>query len=254
MKNPILLTSLVSLLAPSLPASEPDSRLFELRTYFAVPGKLEALNARFRNHTVPLFERHGMTQIGYWVPAENTNHQLLYVLAYPNRSARDSAWKAFLADPDWLKAKSASETDGPLVAKVEQHFLAATDFSPPIATTVSTYPRVFELRTYTTTPGNLGALFQRFRDHTIGLFAKHGMTNLFYWKLTSGEPSAENTLIYLLAHPSAQAAAESFANFRKDPDWITARTASETKAGGSLTVPEGVKSLFLTPTDYSPTR
>ena len=114
---------------------------------------------------------------------------------------------------------------------------------------------MFELRTYTATAGSLSALDSRFRDQTLKLFARHGMTNLVYWNLAADQPQADRTLVYLLAHASADAARESFAAFRKDPDWLAARTASEEKAGGSLTEKDGgVVSEFLVPTDYSPLR
>ncbi len=235
-------------------AAEPDSRVFEMRTYFTAPGKLDALNTRFRDHTVELFKKHGMTSIGYWTPIENPDQVLIYVLAYPSREAREESWKAFMADPDWKKASAESEKDGKLVQKVESRFMKATDFSPILKPEAGDKDRVFELRTYTTTPGNLPALHARFRDHTIALFAKHGITNLVYWQLLPGEKGADDTLIYLLAHDSVEAAQASFAAFRADPDWVAAKTASEEKAGGSLTLPDGVKSQFLRPTDYSPTR
>ncbi len=236
-------------------AAEKDPRVFEMRTYYAAPGKLDDLHARFRDHTTKLFEKHGITNIGYWVPIENTDNKLIYVLAYPSREARDVSWKAFGADEDWKKARAESEANGKLVAKVEQLFLSATDFSPAIQPSVGKGERVFELRTYTTTPNNLPLLHARFRDHTIALFTKHGMTNLFYWQLLADQPAAENTLIYLLAHASEEAGKASFAAFRADPDWIAAKAASEEKGGGSLTIPQpdGVKSLFLKATDYSPT-
>jgi len=130
----------------------------------------------------------------------------------------------------------------------------ATDFSPAIQPSTGSGDRIFELRTYTTTPNNLPLLHARFRDHTMTLFTKHGMTNLFYWKLLPDQQNAENTLVYLLAHKSVEAAKASFDAFRADPDWIAAKKASEEKGGGSLTVPDGVKSVFLKATDYSPTR
>lgn len=244
------------MLAASLAASaaDKDPRVFEMRTYFAAPGKLDDLNARFRNHTVKLFEKHGMTNLGYWMPIENPDNKLIYVLAFPSREARDASFKAFGADEAWKKARAESEANGKLVAKVESVFLSATDFSPQIQPTTGKGERVFELRTYTTTPNNLPLLDARFRDHTVALFAKHGMTNLFYWHLLPDQPAAENTLIYLLAHASQDAAKASFAAFRANPDWVAAKKASEEKGGGSLTVPDGVKSLFLKATDYSPTR
>lgn len=235
-------------------AAEKDPRVFEMRTYYAAPGKLDELHARFRDHTIGLFEKHGITNVGYWVPIENAENKLIYVLAYPSREARESSWKEFQADEDWKKARAASEANGKLVAKVEAIFLSATDFSPSVQPSKGTGDRVFELRTYTTTPNNLPVLHARFRDHTISLFTKHGMTNLFYWQLLPDQAGAENTLIYMLAHGSTDAAKASFDAFRADPDWVAARKASEEKGGGSLTIPDGVKSVFLKATDYSPTR
>ena len=112
----------------------PDSRVFELRTYHANPGKLDALNARFREHTNALFEKHGMTLVAYWMPVapptDGSGGTLIYVLAYPSVEARDAAWKAFGADPDWIAARDASEKDGKLVAKVDSVLMQATDYSP----------------------------------------------------------------------------------------------------------------------------
>jgi hypothetical protein len=111
----------------------PDSRTFELRTYHANPGKLDALNARFRQHTNGLFEKHGMTLVAYWMPvaapADGSGGTLIYVLAYPSVEARDAAWKAFNADPEWIAARTESERDGKLVSKVDSVLMKATDYS-----------------------------------------------------------------------------------------------------------------------------
>jgi hypothetical protein len=109
-----------------------DQRFFELRIYTANPGKLDALNARFRNHTNKLFVKHGMELIGYWTPADGpeSENTLIYILAYPSREAREASWKAFQADPDWKTARAESEKDGRLVEKVESKFLNPTDYSP----------------------------------------------------------------------------------------------------------------------------
>jgi uncharacterized protein (DUF1330 family) len=229
-----------------------DSRVYEMRIYYAAPGKLDELHARFRDHTVKLFEKHGIVNVGYWVPVENTDNKLIYVLSYPDRDAREKSWKAFMADSDWQKAWKESEANGKLVTKFESFFMTPTDYSPAIKSPEDKSPRVFELRTYTATPGKLDNLNARFRDHTLKLFEKHGMTNLGYWNLMKDQKGADDTLIYILAHKSKEAAKESFAGFGKDPDWQAARKASEEKAGGSLTVKDGVKSVFMAPTDYSP--
>ncbi len=248
----VLFASMLSIAS----AAEKDDRCYEMRVYYAPPGKLDELHARFRDHTCKLFEKHGMVNIGYWVPLENTENKLVYVLAYPNREAREKSWKAFMADPDWQKAWKESEKNGKLVAKAESSFMEATDYSPAIKVAAASPERTFELRTYTASAGNLGALDSRFRDHTIKLFTKHSMQNFAYWHLMPGQKGADNKLIYLLAHKSKEAAAESFKAFRADPDWVAAKEASEKKAGGSLTEGgmAGVKSEFLKATDYSPTK
>jgi hypothetical protein len=109
-----------------------DNRIFELRIYHAAPGKIKALHARFRDHTLGLFKKHGITNIAYWSPLDEkeAEQKLYYILAYPSKEAADKAWKAFQADPDWLKAKTESEKDGKLVAKVESVYLNPTDYSP----------------------------------------------------------------------------------------------------------------------------
>ena len=109
-----------------------DERYFEMRTYIANPGKIEALHKRFRDHTCKLFEKHGMTNIGYWqaTSGENAENTLVYILAYPSKEAREASWKAFQEDSDWKKAKAESEKDGVLVEKVINQFLTPTDYSP----------------------------------------------------------------------------------------------------------------------------
>lgn len=109
-----------------------DTRVFEMRTYYAHPGQMNALHARFRDHTNKLFVKHGMTLIGYWSPmkAEDAEQKMIYVLAYPSKAAADKSWADFRSDPDWITARNASETEGPLVAKVESVFLNPTDYSP----------------------------------------------------------------------------------------------------------------------------
>jgi hypothetical protein len=253
----LLACGIVLTMAVAAGAADKDGRVFEMRVYYAADGKLDALHARFRDHTTKLFEKHGMTNVGYWAPLENPERKLIYFLAYPSRDAREKSWQAFVADPDWKAVQKASEASGRLVAKVESLFLAATDYSPEIKPTGKSSKgdeRVFELRTYTTTKDNLDNLNARFRDHTLKLFEKHGMTNVAYWVPVTGQKGADNTLIYILAHKSVDAAKASFDAFRQDPAWIAARKASEEKAGGSLTTKDGVKSVFMKATDYSAIR
>ncbi|MFO0841196.1 MAG: NIPSNAP family protein [Gemmataceae bacterium] len=118
--------------APADKEKKVDTRVFEMRTYFAAPGKMKALHARFRDHTCKLFKRHGMEVVGFWSPIDEKEAEakMVYILAYPSKAAADGSWKAFREDPDWVKAKGESERDGTLVAKVESVFLSPTDYSP----------------------------------------------------------------------------------------------------------------------------
>jgi hypothetical protein len=106
-------------------------RVFEIRTYTANEGKLDALHTRFRNHTTKIFEKYGMTNVGYWKPLDEplSKNTLIYVLAHPNREAAKKAWEGFRNDPEWVKVKQESEVNGVLTAKVDSIYLEATDYS-----------------------------------------------------------------------------------------------------------------------------
>src|SRR5215212_3331812 len=113
--------------------SSGKERFFEMRTYYAAEGKIDDLNARFRNHTNKLFQKHGIDMVGYWQPVDDKNNKkevLVYVLAYPSREAREKSWKEFFADPEWQAAAKKSEENGKLVAKVESVYMTPTDYSP----------------------------------------------------------------------------------------------------------------------------
>ena len=109
-----------------------EGKVFELRTYYAAPGKMKALHERFREHTNKLFEKHGMTIVGFWVPvdAKEANRKLVYMLAFPSKEAAAKSWEGFRNDPEWNKARAASEVNGKLVERVESVYLRATDYSP----------------------------------------------------------------------------------------------------------------------------
>jgi hypothetical protein len=111
--------------------AQSDKRVFELRTYTAPEGKLPNLQARFRDHTRRIFDKHGMTSIGYWVPqdAPDSQNTLIYILAHPSRDAAKKAWADFQADPEWQKVSADSQKDGRIVSKVVSVFMDPTDFS-----------------------------------------------------------------------------------------------------------------------------
>ena len=118
---------------PALRSSVASGRVFELRTYTASPGKLDALNARFREHTLALFKKHGMEVVGFWEPLDKeagAGEKLVYMLAHKSREAAEASWKSFRDDPEWVKVKADSEKGGVLTVKIESVFLAGTNYSP----------------------------------------------------------------------------------------------------------------------------
>jgi len=109
-----------------------QTRVYELRTYTCNEGKLEALKARFRDHTIEIFNRHGMESIGYWIPQdpEKSKTTLIYILAHPSREAAAKNWREFLADPEWKKVAAESEANGKILAKAPEFvFMDPADFS-----------------------------------------------------------------------------------------------------------------------------
>ncbi|MGC2450909.1 MAG: NIPSNAP family protein [Candidatus Sulfotelmatobacter sp.] len=108
--------------------------VFELRVYHAAAGKLGELETRFREHTIKIFDRHGMKSVAYWTPLDEPekSNTLIYILRHPSREAAAANWKAFEDDPEWKSVKEKSEANGKLVEKVDSTFLALTDFSPRV--------------------------------------------------------------------------------------------------------------------------
>lgn len=107
-------------------------RVFELRTYTAPEGKLPELQARFRNHTMRIFERHGMKNVGYWVPqdAPTRDNTLIYIISHESRDAAKKSWAAFGGDPEWQKVARESQIDGKIIAGITSVYMDPTDYSP----------------------------------------------------------------------------------------------------------------------------
>lgn len=105
--------------------------IYEYRVYEAAPGKMTSLQDRFRDHTLAIFERHGMKNVGYWTAdVGDYNDRLIYLLAFENVAQREKAWASFRNDPEWQRVRDESELDGPLTARITNSLLVPTDFSP----------------------------------------------------------------------------------------------------------------------------
>jgi hypothetical protein len=109
----------------------PPHHVYELRMYHAKPGKMDALKARFGDHTDALFSQHNMKSVGYWSPEDSKTAQELfvYILEHPSREEAEKNWAAFQADSEWKKVKAESEANGPLVDHIDRYFMDPTSFS-----------------------------------------------------------------------------------------------------------------------------
>jgi hypothetical protein len=133
MRTAVELAALVGALwiASTVRAASEEGAVFELRTYTTLEGRLPALEARFRNHTLGLFEKHGMRNVGYWTPEDQPN-TLIYLIAHASHEAATASWQAFISDPAWQAVAAESTRDGPILVEngIQRQFLRATDFSP----------------------------------------------------------------------------------------------------------------------------
>lgn len=111
-------------------SSAASGHVYELRTYHANPGKLPDLEARFRDHTITIFNKHHMKSVGYWIPTDNKDYVLIYILEHNSEAEAMDNWKAFMADPEWQAVAKASEANGKLVNHVDRVFMSPTDYSP----------------------------------------------------------------------------------------------------------------------------
>ncbi len=240
--------SLASAQSPAPPAAPAgDTRVFELRTYYAAEGKLDALNARFRDHALRLFEKHGMTPVGFWSPVGNPDNKLVFLLAYPSRAARDAAWRSLAGDPEWTRVRKGTDRNGKLVKWIEEEFLIPTDYSPPLVVTTAGEPRTFELRVATVQPGHLERLHAQLRNGGVRELEKDGLTPVAFFTLAPGQRGSDVTLVSLLARSEPPARKKAI-----DPVLLVALGDPQAGPTGTLSAADDKRAEVLKPTDYSP--
>lgn len=260
----------ISLGLASARGAEDPAMTYQLRSYTTAPEKLDVLVERFQRVNLPLFQKHGITLIGAWTPHESDegDDRLVYLVGFPSMRAAELCWKNFATDPEWINAfEREKRIHNEVVTDVETVYLSPTDYSPALPaiagravssinpedrakTDVSDDDRrLFELRRYVASPGKLDALNQRFREHTMGLFAKHGMTNILYTMPIEADQGATTTLVYFLAHPSYPRALNAWESFRGDPAWNQVREESQPDG---VPLAASVERWMLVPTEFSP--
>jgi hypothetical protein len=238
-------------------ASGAKGKLYELRIYTTHPGKLPDLHARFRDHTIKLFEKHGMENIIYWTVAEGAkidgddkDNMLVYVIAHKDEASKDASWKAFINDPEWKAVAKKSEENGKILAKPPRAVLMRdTDFSAmdePVNGTSDLVPRLWELRQYNDGAERVPHTVDRFGSGENELFTKNGMQTVKFWRATD-----DSAFIYLLAHKDKASAEASWKGFVED-----FRPFMEQYRASHPDLPKGKGNgnevRYLIPTDYSP--
>ncbi|MCY2981753.1 MAG: NIPSNAP family protein [Planctomycetota bacterium] len=239
------------------PTAKKDGKLYELRFYTTNPGKLPDLHARFRDHTMKLFEKHGMENIIYWnvidgaaKSDDDKDNMLIYIIAHKDEAAKDASWKAFIADPDWKAAAAKSEEKGKILAKAPSAiFMRETDFSAidePVNKNSDAPARLWELRQYNDGPERVPHTVDRFGSGEKEIFTKHGMQTVKFWTATDN-----SAFIYLLAHKDKASSDESWKGFRSEfPEFMKKYRDSHPNLPAGRGSGNDVR--FLVPTDYSP--
>ncbi len=237
---------------------ESKSKLYELRIYVANPGKLEALHDRFRNHTLKLFEKHGMENIIYWDVVEGdksdgdrAKNMMIYIIAHKDEASREASWKAFGADPEWQEARKKSEEAGKILAEDPIAILMKDVPFSPVDEAISkedAAPRLYELRQYKDGPARVPYTVDRFGSGEVELFQKAGMQTLKFWRATD-----DSAFIYLLAHQDRDASKKSWEAFMTSfRPFMKAYNDSGKGPPSDAARGNGIEVRFLKPTDYSP--
>lgn len=275
--------SVVALTLCAMPAkaqnttSPAPQKVYELRIYTCNEGKLDALNARFREHSMRILARHGIESMYYWTVSQGAGtdgtdapNMLVYIVAHKSREAADKSWEAFRADPEWVAVKAKSEEAGPLLSKPPVSvFMEATSYNPPDEqiSMANAPPRLFELRKYNDGEARVPGTVERFGGWEGELFRQRGAQTLAFWTATD-----KSAFIYLLAYKDAGARGAVWNGF--GPAFQEAQAAYNARMGrgatpaparGPASAPAaggarrggrgggaGSENRLLVPTDYSP--
>jgi hypothetical protein len=175
-----------------------DNLLYELRVYFANPGMLDKLVSRFEHHTFHFFAKHKMQVVGLWLPLNNSENKLIYILSFRDQKAYEKSWEDFKNDPEWIAIKEQSSRDGELVASMKTMIMHTFDFSPDHLTLGEHH--LFELQTYKIAPNNLELLRPMLGQRDVRLFQKNQVSIIKYWEAAEQGGDKSNLLICLLVH------------------------------------------------------
>lgn len=247
----VALAPLLGLLVLSVqPAtvSPAASAYHELRLYTVTSNKMDGVLERFRGTVEPLRRKHGITTVGYWMgPGTTSGGTFAYLLAASSKEELQRQEQAFGADPDFTKGYGASNAKhGKTVDNIVSLPLTV-DATAKFDFTASQTPRVFDLRVYSVAPGKLGAFRNRWRDHAVSIYERHGLHTIGWWVSNKQDAAGHDQFVCLLAGGSVEAIQKSIAAFHNDANWL--QVEKETEAKGKLRT--GVTAYKLTPADFS---
>ena len=234
---------------PTPAATNAASRtgFFELRLYSVTSNKFDGVLERFRDTVEPVRRKHSIKTVGYWTGGTTNGDKFIYLMTAASKEALQKQEKEFGADPQFKEGYAASnQKHGKTVDKIESLPLTV-DATAKFDFAASPKPRVFDLRIYSVLPGRLDAFRNRWRDHAVPIYERHGLHSVGWWVAEKQDADGHDQFVALLAGESVDAIQKSIAAFHADPDWQ--RVEKETEKDGKLR--SGVEAFKLTATDFS---
>lgn len=221
---------------------------YDLRLYTVTSGKMDGVMERFRGTVDPVRRKHGIETVGYWsAPGTTNGGTFAYLLAARSREGLQEQEKEFGADPDFQKGYAASDRKHGKTVDAIVSVPLVVDPTAKLDLAASTKPRAFDLRIYSVLPGKLDAFRDRWRDHAVPIYERHGLHSVGWWVAAKKDAEGHDQFVCLLAGESIESIQGSIAGFHEDPEWQ--RVEKETEKDGKLR--SGVTAHKLVPTDFS---
>jgi len=228
------------------PAATQDQQVYELRTYFASPGKLDDLHNRFKNHLLAFQEKYGIKNLGLWVPTDNPKRMIVALVSYPSMQARESSWARLAGDPQWIQARRASEANGRILDAVREEILTA-DQAADAMTFMGKSDYSFEIRRFTAESGKAEDVKVLVRDQVYDEVGKSNAVIRFFSPTGEGNRTS-TTLMAFIVRPKADA---------ESTEFVTTRGGISTGGGSNATAATRIPGEIVTtlkPTEYSPSK
>ena len=223
---------------------------YELRIYSVPSNKMDGVLERFRDAVEPVRRKHGITTVGYWTAATTNGDKFIYLMTAASSEELKKQEKEFGADPQFKEGYAASNKKHDKTVSNIVTLPLAVDATAKFDFATSTKPRAFDLRIYSVLPGKLDAFCNRWRDHAVPIYERHGLHSIGWWVAEKKDADGHDQFVCLLAGESLDAIQKSIGEFHKDADWQ--RVEKETERDGKLR--SGVEAFKLQPADFSALR